>query len=178
MPLFPGNERRTESMRLSEPEQGSAGAARGQRAYTLAEVLVAVLLLVAVTVALFAAFSTGAMMVQLAREDLRATQILTQKMELVRLFTWEELTDPNQAAPVFSEWYAPGNSEPGVLYSGTVSVSAPGPEVPVDYRNNLRLVTVRVCWTNYVHGSGAPLPRSRQMQTCVARYGMQSYLSQ
>ena len=176
--LEPGNEQATDRMRLTKGNRAARGSARAQRAYTLAEVVVAMALLGLITISLFAAFSTGAMMVQVSRENLRATQILTQKMELVRLFTWEQIADPAQAAPAFTEWYDPASPDRGVMYAGSVSVTGPASEVPTDYCNNLRVVTVTVCWTNYLHGSSTLIPRSRQMQTCVARYGMQSYLTQ
>ena len=176
--LSPGYEQATDRMRLTKGNREARRSVRALLAYTLAEIVVAISLLGLITVSLFAAFSTGVVMVQLARENLRATQILTQKMELVRLFTWEQIADPAQAAPAFTEWYDPASPDPGVMYAGSVSVTAPATEVPADYRNNLRMVTVTVCWTNYLHGSSTPIPRSRQMQTCVARYGMQSYLSQ
>ncbi len=165
-------------MRLTKANRRASRSTRAQLAYTLAEVVVALFLLGLSTVSLFAAFSSGVMLVQLARENLRATQILTQKMELVRLFTWEQVADPIQAAPIFNELYDPAGPNPGVAYQGFVSVTDAPLGSPADYRDNLRMVTVTVCWTNYLRGSTTPIPRSRQMQTCVARYGLQSYLCQ
>jgi hypothetical protein len=175
---LPGYEQAPDRMRLTKGNPEVRPSARVQVAYTLAEVVVGMALLGLITISLFAAFSTGAMLVQVSRENLRATEILTQKMELVRLFTWEQIADPSQAAPAFTEWYDPASPDQGVMYAGSFSVTGPAPEVPADYCNNLRVVTVTVCWTNYLHGSRIPIPRSRQMQTCVARYGMQSYFTQ
>ena len=148
---------------------------RRPSAYTVAEVLVAVFLLGIITVSLFAAFSSGLAIVSLARENLRATQVLTEKLETIRLLTWEQGTNQTLASPAFTEPYDPASDNPGVIYSGFVSVG-PAPGVPADYQDNLRLVTVTVYWTNYLQGSTIPIVHSRQMQTCVARYGMQNYL--
>jgi hypothetical protein len=85
-------------------------------------------------------------------------------------------TNEALATPAFTEPYDPNSDNPGVIYSGFVSVGPPPAGVPADYQNNLRLVTITVYWTNYLQGSTTPIVRSRQMQTCVARYGMQNYL--
>jgi hypothetical protein len=42
----------------------------------------------------------------------------------------------------------------------------------------MRLVTVNLYWTNYLGGSKGIKVQSRQMQTYVARYGMQTYVYQ
>ena len=42
------------------------------------------------------------------------------------------------------------------------------------YAPNMALVTVNLNWTNFNHGTA--IPHSRQMQTQVARYGLQSYI--
>src|SRR6266516_8115984 len=87
-----GNEM-LQPMRLNQPIHGR----RPQAAYSVVEVLVAVFLLGTLTVSLFGAFSSGLMMVRLERENLRATQILVQKMETVRLLTWSQLSDTTLA---------------------------------------------------------------------------------
>lgn len=125
---------------------------------------------------LFVGFSNGLTIVETTRENLRATQILTQKAETLRLLTWVEGTNATFAPQQFVDSYDPNPKDPnhGVIYQGFV-VPGPAPATtPAAYRDNLRLVTITVFWTNYLHG--APIVRSRQMQTCVARYGMQNYI--
>src|SRR6266566_7554062 len=63
--------------------------------FTLAEVMVAVLVVSIAVVSLYTGVSSGFALVTLAREDLRATQILLQRMETVRLYTWSQITDAN-----------------------------------------------------------------------------------
>ena len=54
--------------------------------FTLAEVMVAVMVMSIVVVSLYTGVSSGFALVKLAREDLRATQIMLQRTEAVRLY--------------------------------------------------------------------------------------------
>ena len=57
-------------------------------AFSMIEILVAMVVLGIMFVSLYSGFSSGFAVVQLARENLRATQILQEKMETIRLYTW------------------------------------------------------------------------------------------
>src|SRR5262249_50602152 len=98
---------------------------QARQAYTLPEGMVTVLILSLIVVSLFGAFSSGLAFVQLQRENLRATQILMQKMETVRLFTWSQMMVTNKFTPTFGDYYDPsatnGHSK-GSYYSGFVSM--------------------------------------------------------
>lgn len=140
-------------------------------AYTLVEVMVSVLVLAVIGVGYYAALSSGFALVQSTREDLRATQIMTQKIEGVRLCTWSQLTNFN-----FQEAYDPlAATNHGTSFYGTVTV---GPASSItnnpSYYGNICLVTVSLAWTN--NNGKTPIPHSRQMQTQVARYGLQNYI--
>ena len=146
---------------------------RAQGAYTLAEVMVAVLVVGVIAGAFYAALASGFALVQTTRDDLRATQILMQRVEAVRLCTWSELSNFS-----FQEAYDPlggTNQSGGTQYFGNVVID-PSPSIPnsSSYASNVRLVTVSVSWTNY-HGQ-TPIAHTRQMQTQVARYGLQNYI--
>jgi prepilin-type N-terminal cleavage/methylation domain-containing protein len=147
----------------------------GQRAFTLAEVLVAVFVIAVVTLSLYAGLGTGFMLIDSAREDLRATQILTQKAEAIRLCTYSSLSN----CPIsFVERYDPSNtnnSMTGTTYSGTITTNVPA-QIPdtAAYKTNMCLATITINWTNYY---GKPTAaHSRTMQTLVARYGIQNYI--
>ena len=157
-----------------EPSETTRRQRRAQAAFTLAEVVVAVLVLTTISTAYYAGLSYGFGVMQTSREDLRATQILMQKAEAIRLCTWSQL--PGTMS--FKERYDPlgtTNNTAGTVYSGTVSTNASS-AIPgsASYKNNMRLVTVTVYWTNYSHKT--PVVHSRQMQTQAARYGMQNYV--
>jgi hypothetical protein len=154
----------------SPPQRGGKGS---ETAFTMVEVMVAILLLTTITVAFYGALASGCSVLQTTREDLRATQILTQKTEAIRLCTWSQL-----ANVAFREFYDPlgaTNGSGGVCYYGKINIG-PATDIPNTsaYFGRMCLVTVNLSWTNY-NGTKA-LPHQRQMQTEVARYGLQHYL--
>jgi Tfp pilus assembly protein PilE len=146
-------------------------------AYTLAEVMISVLLVGTLTVALYAGFSQGFSVIQSARENLRATQIMVQRMESIRLYTWSQVLDTNNyLKPAFIEVYDPlgrTNNTAGTVYYGTIKSQIPS-DLPDAYRTNMRTITVQLTWTNYTRGRAIPF--LRQMETRVARNGMQNYI--
>lgn len=148
-----------------------------QRGFSLVEVMVAVFVLGLLVLSLFGAFSWGLGVVHAARDNLRATQILTQKMETIRLFRWSQLTNKTNAPPLFSALYDPSGTNAGTVYQGRyASVQAPS-DIPAAYRDNMRLVTIDVYWTNY-YGASKVIVQKRQVQTLVAQYGIQPYVYQ
>src|SRR6266404_2701974 len=149
-------------------------------AYSLVEVIVAILVLAVMLISLYGGFSTGFAVVKLARENLRATQIMMQKMETVRLLKWSQILGTNNfLQPAFTDYYDPtgtNTQSAGALYKGFVTTNA-ATGVPSDYMNNMLAITVTIYWTNYLQKPNTNLiVRSRQMQTFVARYGMQNYV--
>src|SRR6267142_3878286 len=122
---------RIQSYKLRSNGVGRAGERGllliGRCAFTLTEVLVAVFVLAVVTLSLYGGFGTGFMLVDSAREDLRATQILTQKAEAIRLCTYSSLS----SCPItFVDRYDPtgyssGNGAGGTIYSGTLTTNVP-----------------------------------------------------
>jgi len=147
--------------------------------YTFAEVLVATAILGLVGTSLYGAFAAGFCVIQSTRENLRATQILVQKTEAVRLFTWSQVADTNNYLRfAFTENYDPlgaTNNSGGAKYTGYVRASVPAAgELPEAYRTNMRTITVTLYWTNY-NGAKA-IVHQREMQTRVARNGMQNYI--
>lgn len=115
-------------------------------------------------------------MLKSTREDLRATQILMQRTEVVRLLTWTQLTN---CPPTFTESYnqdTATNISNGIIYYGTVSVgAATNISDTVTYKNDIKLMTIAVVWTNSA-GSVNSAHR-REMQTLSAENGMQNYLA-
>jgi hypothetical protein len=150
---------------------------RLQAAHSLPEAIIAVLVVGTMLVSLYAGFTSGFAVVKLARENLRATQIMLQYMESVRLYTWRQLQDTNSyVMPAFVEYFDPRAETiegKGLVYSGSVTV-APPLDFPAAYSNDVRVVTVSVYWTNY--NGDVEIVRGRQMQTLVARHGIQNYV--
>jgi Tfp pilus assembly protein PilV len=144
------------------------------RAFTLVEVMMATVIATITLVGLFGGISYGFSEIQLSRENLRATQIMLEQMEGIRLYTFDQLTISNMVPATFTCSYYPlstGNQNAGLTYYGTVTLS--DPSTATSYNDNLRLVTVSVTWTNTYRNS--TISRIRQMQTLVGRYGIQNY---
>ena len=140
-------------------------------AYTIMEVLVAVFVMAVIGLAYYAALASGFALVQSTREDLRATQIMTQKIEALRLCAWSQL-----ANVTFKEGYDPlASTNTGTVFYGAIALAAPASITnnPA-YYGNIKQATISLAWTNY--NGKIPIAHSRQMQTHVARYGLQNYV--
>ena len=134
------------------------------------EILVAMTVLGIMFVSLYSGFSSGFAVVQMARENLRATQILQEKMETIRLYTWDQINTPGFIPTNFVDnFYVNGsNVVSGMAYTGRVTiVKAPIFET---YSNELKSVTIDLRWVS------ADVLRTRTMQTYVTRHGLQNYI--
>ncbi|MDX1952102.1 MAG: type II secretion system protein [Verrucomicrobiota bacterium] len=143
-------------------------------AFTLMEMLVSVAIIGILFVSFYVGIASGFGVVNLARENLRANQIALEKMETIRLYTWEQINSNGFIPPTFTAPFHPpvagetNNTNSSFVYYGNVTIeNAP---VASAYSNNMRLVTVTVLWTN----SGTA--RTRSMQTLVSEHGMQNYI--
>ena len=128
--------------------------------------------------AVFAGFYSGFSIVDVSRENLRATQILVEKTEMLRLYNWQQINNgwcgnpfiaTNASVPSnFIARYFDGTVNSGVIYTGTVNITF----VPITetYTSDLRQVTVRLDWTS------KKAKRSRSVTTYVSRYGLQNYI--
>jgi len=145
-----------------------------QSGWSLAELMISVVVIAIVFVSLFAAFGYGFCVIRATREDLRATQILTQKIEGIRLCTWTQLT--TQCPSTFQDTYtASGNTNSTLTYNGTITLAS-NPNLPAGYRDQVKLVTVTITWTTPGTANDPSLTHTRSMQTESAMYGLQNYL--
>lgn len=148
-------------------------AAGGPRsAFTLVEVMVGVAVMAIMLVALYGGFTFAFSEIRLARENVRATQILQEKMEIARLYDWDQVTQPGFIPTTFAESYYAGSltntSTANFSYSGTVLVTnAP---ITESYAGDLRMIQIQVSWK-----SGS-VTRTRKMTTFVSQYGLQKYV--
>lgn len=146
----------------------------GQTAFTLVEVMIAAVLMGVVLTSVFSGILYANTEIQLSRENMRATQVILEKMEGIRLYTFDQLVSSNMFPTTFVAQYSPlitTNQSTGVTYYGKLTISDPA--TSTDYNPNLRLITVSVTWTNQLRKTS--VARTRQMQTLVARYGIQNY---
>jgi uncharacterized protein (TIGR02598 family) len=146
---------------------------RRQGAFTLVEVMMGVAVMGIMLVTLYGGFTFAFAETRVARENVRATQILQEKMEIVRLYTWDQAVNtPGYVPTHFTEaFYAnnPTNSTGGnFTYSGQVIVTnAPLTET---YAGDLRMVQINVTWRS------GNVTRRRQMTTFISQYGLQQYV--
>lgn len=148
---------------------GFASRAKATGAFTLIEVMVGAGILAVSIVSLYGAFSFGFSTIKLSQEEVRADQILVQKLETLRIYDWSKMT--NGFVPTkFTVSFSTNGTERGVTYEGSLSI-APFVATPANesYSSNLRQVTASVAWL-----SGSVL-RTRSMTTLVSQYGIQTY---
>ncbi len=148
---------------------------RRAAAFSLIEVVVAASVIVVSFVGIFGSLTLGLNVTQLSRENLRATQIMLDKMEGLRLYNWTQVNNTNFLQSSFTNWFYETNSigqatasGTGVQYNGSVVVAA-WPFVS-SYGANMRQVTVMVNWTS------ENINRSRSMVTFVNLSGLQNYV--
>ena len=128
--------------------------------------MVSVAVTAMVFVSLYVGISSCFGVVQLNRENVRATQILEEKMEVARLYNWNQLTGgyiPNK----FIAPYMVGAGS-GLNYTGSVSVAnAPITET---YAADMRQIHIDLTW------SSRGVKHKREMTTFISKYGLQNYL--
>jgi hypothetical protein len=122
---------------------------------------------------LFAGLGYCFSLVQASRENLRATQILVQRMEAVRLSAYNTLSNPTAYPTNVAEYYSPSSqtNNRGTAYTVTYKCEPAPSTLPPSYRSNMVMVTVTAAWKS------GKTQQTRSMQSYVARYGIQHYVS-
>ena len=148
---------------------------RASAAFSIIEVLVASAVAGIMFTSLYAGISYGFATMRVAREDLRATQILTEKLEVLRLCTWEQINSNGFIPRSFVAAYEPGGStnlsQTKLRYTGSIRIEPPvSGLLPSAYSTDMRVLTVTVNWTS------TKIPRSRTARSFVSRYGLQNYI--
>src|SRR5687768_10772939 len=146
-------------------------------AFSLIETMVAMGIIALVCMGLYAGISAGFTVVEESRENLRATQILLEKMETIRLYSWDQVNSNGFIPATFSAPFMPGRTNAGtnnLVYTGRVTVTDVGPSATPfsseSYSNAMRMVIVDLTWRS------AGRQHTRQMRTYLSRYGLQNYV--
>jgi prepilin-type N-terminal cleavage/methylation domain-containing protein len=172
-------------MRIAKEPHGPQRPAKSQGGFTLVEALFAMVIVGIVFTALYSAMASSQNTAQLAREDSRATQILIEKMDKLRLLTWDQLNDNTVVPDKFWMSFDPEDSDFGgdgltnlkgagkykkmeLLYTGKITV-ANGP-ADVTYGTNMATVTIDLSWT-----SRTGMDRARSLTTYFAQNGEENY---
>jgi type II secretory pathway pseudopilin PulG len=125
----------------------------------------------------FAALLTGltwnVSTIKFARETVRATQIMEDKLDTIRLYSWDQITTPGF---VTNQFYVPfypsntlsGTAALGITYTGLVTIGTS--PLTEGYSTNIMRVTIDLSWPS------KPAVRHAQMSTFVSKYGLQGYV--
>jgi|ERR1044071_3891077 prepilin-type N-terminal cleavage/methylation domain-containing protein len=151
-----------------------------RHAFAMIEVIVGVAIMGVALVSLYAGMSASTSVTKTSRENLRATQIMLERMEGIRLYNWNQLTSSNWVPTNITTSYypfaAPGQST-GITYRVFTSVTTPTMNPPVTYGDQMRAITITVFWTNYFGKNMTnKLVRSRSMTSYISRSGIQNYV--
>ncbi len=142
----------------------------GTKGTTLVEVVLAICLLGVIAAGLMGSFAYGFFVMKVVRENQRATQILLEKVETIRLYSWDQVLTPGFVPSTFPDVFDPQGppGHQGISYQGSVSVE-PFP-FNTSYKDNMRQLVVTLTWTS----SG--ITRSRKFSTFIAKDGLQNYV--
>jgi prepilin-type N-terminal cleavage/methylation domain-containing protein len=142
-------------------------------AFTLAEVMIAVVIIGITFVALYAGLYFAFNVTRFERENLRATQIMMERSEALRLLTMAQVTNTTVNPRDFYERYYPGaagvGAANGIIYTGHVDIAQANMGAST-YATQVLKITISVKW------SSGNIPRARSVSTYVAQNGLQNYV--
>lgn len=158
-------------------------------AFSLVEVMIAMSVIGISVGALLTGVSSSMFTMRMARENLRATQIMLEKVETLRLYTWDQLNNPSfftntsvyrttadgqtNFYSMFREQYDPNSANSkGLTYNGWFVTYDPRSfGIDTSYStNNMMGIWVSIYWYT------GKTYRTRSLMTLVTRNGLQDYV--
>jgi type II secretory pathway pseudopilin PulG len=143
---------------------------RVAKGFTLVDALFAMAIAGMMFVSMYAGLAFGFRAIKMARENTRATQVMLEKMETIRLYTWNQITNPSvfPTNTWITPYYSRGGQTSSLVYTGRITVSPAAVYGAngnlASYASEMRRVTIRVDW------------EKRTMSTYVTRNGLQNYV--
>ncbi|HZR17020.1 MAG TPA: type II secretion system protein [Verrucomicrobiae bacterium] len=144
------------------------------RGMTLVEVVIATGIIAITGAGVIGSIDYGLCIMRIARENQRATQVLLEKLEAIRLYNWSQVTNSGFVPTSFTAPYDPtaSSGSQGTTYYGSMSVSLPAfTGTTPNYAASIRQFNVSVTWTNL-----GGLTHTRSLSTYVAQNGVQNYV--
>jgi type II secretory pathway pseudopilin PulG len=137
---------------------------------TLVDVIMAVAIIGIMCTGLVGSLTYGFFTIGQARENQRATQIILETVETIRLYNWTQVNSNGFIPSTFTGVYDPQapTGQQGITYYGTIQSGAAN--VGATINTNLVLMDVTLNWTN----SG--ISHSRKASTLIAKDGIQNYV--
>jgi len=144
--------------------------------FTMMDALFAMAMAGIMFLALYSGLGFGFKLIKLARENSRATQIMVQQMETIRLYTWTQVTNPGfiPTGKISIPYYAVNGTNSSLMYTSQLSIAdcpVGATNVGASYASNMKKVTVRLDW-----GQLGNTNHTRTMSTYVTRNGLQNYV--
>src|ERR1043166_7052534 len=146
---------------------------RSVAGFTFLETLAAVAIFGVCFGALLEGLNWNVSSVKFARETVRATQIMEEKVDTIRLYSWDQITTPGF---ITNQFYAPfspasllsGSNALGVTYTGFITIG--NSPLTESYKTNIRQISIDLYWPS------SAAVRHAQMTTFVSKYGLQGYI--
>lgn len=138
---------------------------------TLMEVVMATGILSIMAGAIIGSFNHGFFIMQLVRENQRATQIIAEKVETIRLYSWNQVNTSGFIPYSFTDTFDPraATGSKGVKYYGFINVS--GVPFSTSYSANMRQIRITLVWF-----SSRGIVNVRYATTFIAKDGIQNYV--
>jgi prepilin-type N-terminal cleavage/methylation domain-containing protein len=141
---------------------------------SLTEVVMATAIIAMLAGSVVSAINYGLMVMRIARENQRATQVMVERLESIRLYNWDQVRTNNFIPTSFTESYDPSNTNAqGITFYGQLSIANPsfsGGSTPT-YAPDMRQFTVTLQWTN-----ASQIAHTRSITTYIAKDGIQNYV--
>jgi hypothetical protein len=122
-------------------------------------------------IALIGSINYGVLILKLVRENQRATQILIEKVETIRLYSWTQVNTSGFIPSSFTEYFDPqaAQGSEGVVYNGAISIG----NVPFStgYSADMKQIQVTLTWS-----SSDQINHTRSTSTFIAKDGIQNYV--
>jgi type II secretory pathway pseudopilin PulG len=137
---------------------------------TLVDVIMAVAVIGIMSAGLVGSLCYGFYTMGMTRENQRATQIMLETVETIRLFNWDQVNTPGFIPSTFTGVYDPQADvgSQGITYYGTIQTNSVN--IGSTINSNVMMMTVSLDWTN------RSIPHHRTLSTLIAKDGIQNYV--
>ncbi len=148
-----------------------SGVNRRAAGFSIAEVVMAIMVLAIGAAGLMSCFGYGFRAIGQIRENQRATQIMVEKAETLRLYSWDQVNTSGFIPSTFIASYDGDNAASnytGTIYYGTVAIG----NFPFNtsYKDKMRKLDLTLRWTSQ------NIVRTRSLTTYIAEDGIQNYV--
>jgi len=139
--------------------------------FTIAEVVFAVMIVAIGAAGLMSCFSYGFKVIGQIQQNQRATQIMVEKSETLRLYSWDQVNTsgfiPSTFIATYDGDYAASNYT-GTIYYGTVNIG----DFPYNtsYKAKMKKLDLTLRWNSQ------GISRTRSLTTYIAKDGIQNYV--